>query len=209
MSRLQFLNQSFKLSNSPAIAFQNQLGWKMCWRMRSPRHSQEVFNSIIRLNPIDVVNNPTIWHWFTIEIFPYFNMFHNIAAFVSPRMFWTPNLNICLRYSFATLPMWRMICFCPFSIAYAAHLVSCLIKHWLAAAWARLKAGSFIAQILELLPTFRIRATRGGMSFLSTISRLKGNATNRTNSCYRHIAYTFHSLTKDTAYQYLSQVGVV
>lgn len=79
------------------LQFLNSLGLRLKHKVMFPiRQCQKVFNAIIVLYPIKVMNNPTSGHRFIVGSFPNKQMFIDIALAIRPAMF-------RLRYSYIAI----------------------------------------------------------------------------------------------------------
>lgn len=50
------------------------------------RQCHKIAGSVIIFNAIKMMNMPTLWHWFIMGLFPYYNMFLNITIFIGTGM---------------------------------------------------------------------------------------------------------------------------
>ena len=150
--RRQLLNLSFKIPYAFLISIQNNM-WESARAMFCSRYCEKVFNSIIVFYSVKMVNYPTIRQWFSIKIFPHFDMLHNISVFVCSVMSMAKNLNITVQVSFTTSPSGRLLSDCIFFVASSAHFAFTFLKHRLAAAWTQNKTLFMIPYLQAFLLT--------------------------------------------------------
>ncbi len=96
------IKQGFQFLNTFSLSLKDKI-------MLPVRQSHKISRSVIMLDAIKVMDNPTIRKRLAISLFPYKDMLHHITSFVGMRMRWLAYKNIAtFAESLTTFPL-RML----------------------------------------------------------------------------------------------------